>query len=224
MNIIGDIFKNKRLNKRKTVEYGFVKKDGKYYYSVDILNSQFRMSVSISVQGEVSANIIDNETNELYTVFLFDNASGSFVGLVRGEYQRILNDISSKCFEREVFKSGIAKQIIRYAAEKYGTFPEYLWENLPESAVLRRKDNAKWYAVLMRLSQRKLELESDRIVDIIVLHADTDEIERIVDNKSYFPGYHMNKRHWFTICLDGSVPVSKIVYLLNRSYEASKVK
>lgn len=33
------------------------------------------------------------------------------------------------------------------------------------------------------------------------------------------PGYHMNKRHWNTVMMDGSVPDPKIYYLINHSYE-----
>ena len=32
------------------------------------------------------------------------------------------------------------------------------------------------------------------------------------------PGYHMNKRHWNTIVLDGSVPSSEVAELLDLSY------
>ncbi len=33
------------------------------------------------------------------------------------------------------------------------------------------------------------------------------------------PGYHMNKRHWNTLVLDGSVPADLIAELLDHSYE-----
>lgn len=33
------------------------------------------------------------------------------------------------------------------------------------------------------------------------------------------PGYHMNKQHWNTITLDGSVPRELLVKMINSSYE-----
>lgn len=33
------------------------------------------------------------------------------------------------------------------------------------------------------------------------------------------PGYHMNKKHWNTIILDGSIPNEKIFFLVDFSYE-----
>lgn len=33
------------------------------------------------------------------------------------------------------------------------------------------------------------------------------------------PGYHMNKRHWNTLTLDGSLPAALVRELINHSYE-----
>ena len=33
------------------------------------------------------------------------------------------------------------------------------------------------------------------------------------------PGYHMNKKHWNTIILDGSISDEKILFLIDLSYE-----
>lgn len=36
---------------------------------------------------------------------------------------------------------------------------------------------------------------------------------------SVIPGYHMNKKHWNTIELDGDVPDNVIIHLMRHSYE-----
>ena len=33
------------------------------------------------------------------------------------------------------------------------------------------------------------------------------------------PGYHMNKQHWNTIILDGSIPIGEIQRMIDNSYE-----
>lgn len=33
------------------------------------------------------------------------------------------------------------------------------------------------------------------------------------------PGYHMNKKHWNTVTLDGSVPESELLFLIDMSYD-----
>ncbi len=45
-----------------------------------------------------------------------------------------------------------------------------------------------------------------------------------VDNHKYFPGYHMNKKHWYTICLDGSVEPVELYQRLDLSYKLAKKK
>ncbi len=36
--------------------------------------------------------------------------------------------------------------------------------------------------------------------------------------ESIIPGYHMNKRHWNSLILDGSIPASLVKELVNHSY------
>ncbi|WP_054707165.1 MmcQ/YjbR family DNA-binding protein [Bacillus sp. JCM 19041] len=55
-------------------------------------------------------------------------------------------------------------------------------------------------------------------IDIIDLRTFPKTIEALVDKQIYFPGYHMIKTHWYTICLDGSVPVEEICQRIDESY------
>ena len=45
-----------------------------------------------------------------------------------------------------------------------------------------------------------------------------EEIEKRVDGKKYFAGYHMNKKHWITLCLDGSSELYEILWLIDERY------
>ncbi len=40
--------------------------------------------------------------------------------------------------------------------------------------------------------------------------------------KGIIPGYHMNKKHWNTIILDGSVPRKEIERMIGESYDLVK--
>lgn len=33
------------------------------------------------------------------------------------------------------------------------------------------------------------------------------------------PGYHMNKRHWNTLILDGTIPKEKVLWLIDHSFD-----
>lgn len=59
------------------------------------------------------------------------------------------------------------ERLLRYAAENYGTTPEYPWDGTPDAAVLRHMGNQKWYGLLMRIPSEKLGLAPDGTADIL---------------------------------------------------------
>lgn len=206
----------------KLPEYGFEKTEYGYKRSFSILEGQLCMRVYISADGEVHTKVIDSASGEEYILHQVPGASGAFVGWVKEAYQQILQEIADKCFAPDVFKSDYARQIIAHAHKTYGDELEFLWKRFPENAVLRRKDSGKWYAALLRLSGSKLGLETSETIEILDLRIRPEEIETTVDNKCFFPGYHMNKQHWYTICLDGSVLLEEIYTRLDASYHLAK--
>ena len=121
-------------------------------------------------------------------------------------------------FELKVAK----KEIVAYIKNKYRDELEFLWEKSPKNAVVRRKSSKKWYAVILTVSKRKLNLDSDEIIEVINLHNIAEEIKKLIDYKKYFPAYHMNKKHWCTICLDRTVELKEIYKLIDVSYELAK--
>ena len=44
-------------------------------------------------------------------------------------------------------------------------------------------------------------------------------ISMIIQTYGFLPGYHMNKQHWITILLEGSVSEAKILDFLDMSYD-----
>ena len=110
------------------------------------------------------------------------------------------------------------EEIFQYVKEQYGTEPEYLWKKDPDSAVLRHK-NGKWYAVIMTVEKSKLGLEGNDLVDIMDVKCDPEMISMIIQTYGFLPGYHMNKQHWITILLEGSVSEAKILDFLDMSYD-----
>lgn len=90
------------------------------------------------------------------------------------------------------------EEIYEYVKKQYGTVPEYLWKESPESAVLRHK-NGKWYAVLMQVEKSRLGLEGDTKVDILDVKCDADMVGLLTQTYGFLPGYHMNKKYWITM-------------------------
>ena len=110
------------------------------------------------------------------------------------------------------------EEIYEYVKKQYGTVPEYLWKESPESAVLRHP-NGKWYAVLMQVEKSRLGLEGDTKVDIIDVKCDPDMVGLLTQTYGFLPGYHMNKKYWITMLLDGTVSEAKILDFLDMSYD-----
>jgi len=218
MDIIRNIFQRKSVNLEKLTAYGFSKKSDIYSYDTTLPDSGFKMTVNVTKQGEVTAAVIDPTLNEPYTLHLVDDAVGSFVGSVKTEYEQLLTGIANQCFEPDVFQSRQAKEVVAYVQKTYGDELEYLWKKFSNNAVVRRKDNQKWYAVLLTVSRRKLGFDSDEIVEILDLRMTPEDIEKLVDGIKLLPGYHMNKKHWITICFDDSVSTEDIFTRIEESY------
>ncbi|MCH5160102.1 MAG: MmcQ/YjbR family DNA-binding protein [Clostridiales bacterium] len=211
------IFKNKLPNLDKLISYGFELSDGKYVYVTDIVDGQLRLTVTVE-NGEISTEVYDVAAEDVYTLHLVEGAVGGFVGRVRAEHEQVLRDIETQCYDYDVFKEDYAKKIILYAKEKYGDEAEYLWQDLPDAAVIRRKDSRKWYVLLMAVLPKRLGLDGKEPIEIVDLRFDADELPNRIDNVSYFAGYHMNKKHWITILLDGSVSLDEILAYVDKSY------
>ncbi len=108
--------------------------------------------------------------------------------------------------------------IFDYVKKQYGTIPEYLWSNSPDNVVLRHK-NGKWYAVIMNVKKSKIGLDGSDAVDVLDVKCDPEMISMLIQTYGFLPGYHMNKKNWITLLLDGSVTESKILDFLDMSYE-----
>ena len=222
MREVKDFLKDKKIDLKRLKKFGFKLKDNSYYYTTSLLKNQFEMCVKINVDNSIFTEIIDVETNEPYVLHLLEMKRNAYSEKVYGAYSEVLEKIKKECFEDEIFKIDYTKEVVDYVKNKYGDELEFLWEKSPKTAVVRRKNSNKWYAVILTISKRKFNLDSDELVEVINLHNSPEEIEKLIDNKKYFPAYHMNKKHWCTICLDGTVELKEIYKLIDISYELAK--
>lgn len=214
-------FKNKSVNVEKLLGFGFQLVGSKYVYATGIVDGQLRLTVTVE-NGELTTEIYDVAAEDAYTLHLVEGAVGAFVGRVRAEHEAVVHDVVEKCYDYDVFREDYTKKIIQHAAELYGDAPEHLWKDSPEYAVLRRSDNRKWYVLLMSIPEKRLGIGGDETVEVVDLRFDAEELPSKIDNKSYFAGYHMNKKHWITILLDGSVPLDEILDCVDKSYALAK--
>lgn len=222
VNTVTDVemlFKRKKVNFARLIPFGFSESGSVYTYSTGLVDGQFEMIVTVTTEGKVSAEVIENSSGEDYVLHRVSSATGAFVGEIRDGYARVLTMIANACFEPDIFKSAGARQVIQYVREKYQNELEFLWERFPDNAIFRRRDNAKWYAALLTVRKNRLGLDGDGSIEVLDLRMKPEDIDVLVDGKKYLPGYHMNKKHWVTICLeDYPVPLEEIFCRIDESF------
>ncbi len=210
-----EIFKAYQFDQEKASAYGFIENEGVWTYSFEILDGDFVMNVSITADN-VSFQVIDQETGDLYPQVHMESMRGTFVGSVREACLEKLFDIRKACFEVQEFICPQTKRIMSHVQEKYENQLEYLWEKSPDTAVLRHEDNQKWYAVLMKISWEKLDKTQEGLVEVVNLKHDL--VSDLLAERGIYPGFHMNKRYWISIPLDDTLTDQKVLELFERSW------
>ena len=109
-----------------------------------------------------------------------------------------------------------------YITEIYSTDGEHLFGKYPSFLVFRHHGNKKWFAVIMDIPRKNLGLTGDGEISVVNLKCDTRLIGSFREEPGIFPGWHMNKAHWLSVALDGTVEDEKIKFLVDMSYELTK--
>ena len=210
-----EIFKAYQFNSKKAKEYGFVENQGVWTYSSTILQGDFLMMVTVE-DGDLSFQVYDQETGDLYPQVHMESMRGTFVGSVREACLEKLFDIRKACFEVQEFICPQTKRIMALVQKKYGNQLEYLWEKSPDTAVLRHEDNQKWYAILMRIPWDRLDKGREGLVEAVNLKH--DQVADLLSQNGIYPAFHMNKRYWISLPLDDTLTDEKVLELFERSW------
>lgn len=216
-----DLFQYKRVNLEKLEPFGFIKNEDIYRYEIDILDCEFHLVVTIDTNLKLDTTLIEKTTQEEYILYK-THASGEYVGKIRDAVKSVLQDILDQCYYQSLFMSEQAQNIIEYVRKTYGDELEFLWDKYPRNAIFRHQENKKWYGAMLSVSKRKLGISSDEIVEILDLRNSFEKVEKIVDHKKYYSGWHMNKKYWYTIILDGAISLKDIYKCIDESYQMTK--
>ena len=210
-----EIFKAYQFISKKAKEYGFVENQGLWTYNSTILQGDFLMRV-IVVDGDLSFQVFDQETGDLYHQVHMESMRGTFVGSVREACLEVLYDIRKSCFEVQEFLCPQTKRIMTLVQAKYENQLEYLWEKSPDTAVLRHEENQKWYAILMRIPWDRLDKGREGLVEAVNLKH--DQVADLLSQDGIYPAFHMNKRYWISLPLDDTLTDEKVLELFERSW------
>ena len=106
------------------------------------------------------------------------------------------------------------REVIDFYLSLDTTYEDYPFHDF-NCTVMRHKGNRKMFAVICeRLGNIWVNVKCDP--NLTCMWRSTYE--------SVVPAYHMNKLHWNSIILDGSIPTDKIKNILDDSFELTKPK
>ena len=74
----------------------------------------------------------------------------------------------------------------------------------------------------MKIHPSKIGLGGSQSIRVMNLHGTAEQVSNLVDGEKYFPGYHMNRKYWYTVCLDGSVPMNELRGRIDESFNLSQ--
>lgn len=101
------------------------------------------------------------------------------------------------------------QEIIDFCLEFPHSFEDYPFDDI-NWTVMRRKDTKKGFAWIFE-RENKIWVNVKVKPDGAIFWRD--------NYKSVIPAYHMNKTHWNSIILDGSIPDSEIKMMISESFE-----
>lgn len=220
MNIENSIFNKSTLDINKLEPYGFIKKDNIYIYEKTIMNNSFKVIITIN-NKILTGKVIDLNFNEEYNNFRIEGMNGEFVSKVKEEYINILNNIKDKCYITYIYKEEQANRIVTLIKEIYGDTPNFEWESSPDAATFKNPNTNKWYGLIMTVDMSKFDKTKTGKITCINIKLDPEEILGLIDNVNFFPAYHMNKKYWISIILNGNLDDRVVMELIEESHSYS---
>ena len=214
-----DIFKKYKVDLNKLTNYGFKKNKDKYIYETKFLNDSFKCIIEIK-DNKITGNVYDLEFNDIYDQFRVKDVIGEFVNNVKEEYIKILKDIRDKCFIPNLFIYDQSNRISKLIKNKYDIDPEFLFDD-NSTGVFRNKDNLKWFGIIMNINSSKLDSKLNKDVEVINIKINKDDLDSLLKVNGIYKAYHMNKKSWISIVLDGSLDDSYIMNLIDYSFRSN---
>ena len=109
-----------------------------------------------------------------------------------------------------------------YVEDFYGVRYDCPFEDELDAWVFRHPDNKKWFALVMTIQKRKLGIDSYEYIDVVNLKCVPEVMDDLWREVGVFPAYHMSKKHWLTLALDGSCADETVKWVTKISYDLTR--
>ncbi|MDG3131542.1 MmcQ/YjbR family DNA-binding protein [Streptococcus suis] len=200
------------------IPFGFLFADNRYTYREVFMEGQFEAVFEVDESGQLSSYVWDCEMEEVYIGHLVTVPAGAFVSQVRKDYQEILARVEKTCCTALPFSQNQSNRIAQHVKEKWGDLPDYPFAKSPKTGSFRHPANQKWYALVTQVKRSQLGDSTDQeLVEIVNLKVDGREIAELLSQSGIYPAYHMSKKTWVSVLLDGTVDDQTILTLLEKS-------
>ncbi len=107
----------------------------------------------------------------------------------------------------------IRKQLISLCLKFNNVYEDYPFSKRQSSLLwttIRHKENKKIFALIFEQNNTLC----------INLKCDPQYINEIRElNKNVLPGFHMNKRHWNTVVVNGDISEKELIKMIQHSYD-----
>lgn len=213
-------FQKQRPDYAKLPAVGFTKRQHDYQLERDFMDGQFHAVLRIKFDGQVSGNVIDNTTGEEYLPLRAVHC-GPFAAQVKTAYLDLLHAIARQCFIRVPFHSDQANQLAAWLDRAFHDQPEFIFKRLPDYAAFREPQSQKWYGLVMnipraRLTDKKSTSKKNK-VEVIELRCPATQRAAWLDREGVYPAYHLSKKNWLCVILDGTVADADLEQMVQSS-------
>ncbi|HEP1792271.1 TPA: MmcQ/YjbR family DNA-binding protein [Streptococcus suis] len=200
------------------IPFGFLFANNRYTYREVFMEGQFEAVVEVDEAGQWTSFIWDVDMDELYTAHLVTAPAGAFVSQVKEAYEAILLRVTEACFIALPFTKDQSNRLAQLIKEQWGDLPDYPFAKLPTYGAFRHPANSKWYALVSQVPRDKLDGSGAKEeVEIVKLKVDGREIAELLSLSGVYPAYHMSKKTWVSVLLDGTVADEVLFALVERS-------
>lgn len=112
------------------------------------------------------------------------------------------------------------ERIIEHIRDRYAAEPEHLWARHPNYAVFRQPTSRKWFAIIMDVARKSIDLEGEGTADVMDVKCGQALVGSLLAQEGFRPAYHMSKSSWISVLLDETVPDEQIFPLIELSYDS----
>ncbi len=109
-------------------------------------------------------------------------------------------------------------ELKNYLINTYGAILDTPWDKYPNYWVFR-KNSKKCFAFVLDIPKSRLGIKEEGIIDIVNLKISPYMIGSALTKKGFYPAYHMNKEHWVSVILDGTIPEDELKMFVDISFQ-----